>query len=73
MQIEILKSKIIIRSFDIRISVNRNIIINYSQKVATFLEFISMDALHVSGGSFAHRQEHITLYTASGIVNQYCC
>jgi hypothetical protein len=26
------------------------------------------DAPHVSGGSSAHHQEHITVYTASGIV-----
>jgi len=26
-------------------------------------------ALRVSGGSSAHHQEHITVYTASGIVN----
>jgi len=41
-----------------------NIIPNYSQKVATFLDlFISPDALHVSGGSYAHHQEHITVHT----------
>ena len=27
--------------------------------------FISTDALHVSGGSSAHHQEHITVHTAS--------
>jgi len=44
------------------------------QQDATFLELsISKDALHVSGGSSAHHQEHITVRTASGIVNQYCC
>jgi hypothetical protein len=57
--------------FDIPISVLRNIITNYSQQDATFLEFISTDALHVSGGSSAHHQEHITEHTASGTVNQY--
>ena len=31
------------------------------------------DALHVSGGSSAHHQEHITVHTASGFVNQYRC
>ena len=46
---------------------------NYSQQDAAFLEFISTDALHVSGGSSAHHQEHITVHTASGNVNQYCC
>jgi len=46
----------------------------YSQQDATFLDsFIFTNALHVSGGSSAHHQEHITVHTASGIVNQYCC
>jgi len=47
---------------------------NYSQRDATFFDlFISSGALHVSGGSSAHHQEHITVHRASGIVNQYCC
>jgi len=47
---------------------------NYNQQDATFLDlFTSKDALHVSGGSSAHHQEHITVHTASGIVNQNCC
>ena len=51
-------------------SMHRNINPNYNQQDATFLDsFISTDALHVSGGSFAHHQEHITVHTASGIVN----
>jgi len=51
-----------------------NIIPNYNKQDATFLDlFISTDALHVSGGSSAPRQEHITVHTASGIVNRYCC
>jgi hypothetical protein len=59
---------------DIRISMHCNIIQSYSQLDATFLDlFISTDALHVSGGSSAHHREHITVHTASGIVNQYCC
>jgi hypothetical protein len=37
---------------------------------ATFLGlFIFTEALHVSGGSSAHHQEHITVHTASGIVS----
>ena len=44
-----------------------NIISNYNQQDATFLDlFTSTDALHVSGGSSAHHQEHITVHTASG-------
>ena len=51
-----------------------NIFPNYNQQDATFLDlFISTDALHVSGGSFAHHQEHKTVHKALGIVNQYCC
>jgi hypothetical protein len=48
-------------------------IINYSQQDATFLEFISTDALLVSGGFSAHHQEQITVHTASRIIKQYCC
>jgi hypothetical protein len=50
-------------------SVHRNIITNYSQQNATFLDlFIFTDALHVSRDSSAHHQEHITVHTASVIV-----
>ena len=60
--------------FDIHMSARRNIIPNYNQQDATFLDlFISTDALHVSGDPTAHHQEHITVHTASGTVNQYCC
>ena len=53
-------------------SVHRNIIPNYSQHDATFLDLsIITNVLHVSGGSSAHHQEHITVHTASGVVN-YC-
>jgi hypothetical protein len=61
-------------NFDIHMSVHRDIIPNYSQQDATSLGlFIFTDALHVSGGFSAHRQEHISVHTASGIVKQYCC
>jgi len=46
------------------------LITDYNQQDATFLEFISTDALHVSGGFFAHHQKHIIVHTSSGIVNQ---
>jgi len=42
------------------------------QRLSIYL-FIFTGALHVSGGSSAHHQEHTTVHTASGIVNQYCC
>jgi len=40
---------------------------SYKQQDAKFDLFVSKDALHVSGGSSAHNQEHITVQTASGI------
>jgi hypothetical protein len=46
------------------------LITNYSQQDATFLAFISSHTLHVVGRFSAHHQEHITVHTASGIVNQ---
>jgi hypothetical protein len=52
--------------FYIHISVHRNILVipNYSQQDATFLGLFNFkDALHVSGGSFAHHQEHIIVHT----------
>jgi hypothetical protein len=49
-----------------------NIIPNYSQQDATFFDLlIFTNALHVSRGSSAHHQEHKTVHTAAGIVNQY--
>jgi hypothetical protein len=48
----------------------RNIITNYSQQDATFLDlFIFTDGLHVSSGSSAHHQEHTTIYTVSGSIS----
>jgi len=35
--------------------------------------FASTDALRVSGGSSAHRQEHKTVHTAWRTLNQCCC
>jgi hypothetical protein len=59
---------------DAHMSMHRNIIPNYSQQDATFLDlFIFIGAIHVSGSSSAHHQEHISVHTAAGIVNQYCC
>jgi len=47
-----------------------SLIPNYSQQDAMFLNlFIFTDALHVSGSSSAHHQEHTTVHTVSGIVN----
>ena len=54
--------------FDIRVSVHGNTTTNCIKKDTKFFEFISTDALHFSGGSSAHHQEHNTVRTASGIV-----
>ena len=55
-------------------SVHRRITTNYSQQDSTFVDlFIFTGALHISGGSSAHHQEHITVHRALGIFNQYCC
>jgi len=68
------RSKRIFYRSDIHMSVHGNIIPNYNEQDATFLDLlIFTDALHVSGGSSSHYQEHITVHTASGIANQYCC
>jgi hypothetical protein len=56
-------------NFDSHMSVHRNIIPNYSQQDATFLDLlIFTDAVNVSDISPAHHQEHTTVQTASGIV-----
>jgi len=48
--------------------VHRNIIPNYIQRDATFLDlFISTDALHVSGGSSPHYQKHMYITVHSYI------
>ena len=33
----------------------------------------SQSAIHVSGGVFAHHQEHLTVFTASGSIHLSCC
>ena len=37
------------------------------------LMYYSKSALHVSGDVFAHHQEHLTVFTASGSVRPSCC
>jgi len=44
---------------------------NFNQQDAPVFDYFWKD-LHVSGGSSAHHQEHITVHSASGIVNQSC-
>ena len=47
-----------------------------NQQDATTFSFINLfkSALNVSGGKFAHPQEHfLTLYTAFGTMHRHCC
>ena len=47
-----------------------------NQQDATNFSFINLfkSALHVSGDRFAHPQEHfLTVYTAFGIMDRFCC
>jgi hypothetical protein len=37
------------------------------------LIYHSKSALHVSGDVFAHRQEHLNVFTASGSIQPSCC
>jgi len=67
-------------TFDIRMSAHHNIIPSYSQQDATFLDlfiyfliYLFLKTIYVFHGFPSHHQEHTTVQTASGIVNQYCC
>ena len=63
-----------VRQFDILMSVHRKYISKLLPRRCNIsCLFSSTDALQVSGGSSTHHQEHTTVHTASGIVNQYCC
>ena len=59
-------------SFDIQLS----IIAIDDQQDATILIYLfiySQSALRVSGDVFAHHHEHLSVFTASGIVHRCCC
>jgi len=57
-----------INKFDVQGSVHRKYIPKYDQQDATLYIFLFLyTALHVSGGSPTHHQEHNTVCTASGI------
>jgi len=50
------------------------IIPDYNQQDAKFLDlFIFTDFLHISGGSSAHHQEHITVHAAVLVDNTRSC
>jgi len=50
--------------------VHRDIIKKASNKLQLYrLIYYSYSALHVSGDVFAHHQEHLTVFTASGSIH----
>ena len=60
--------------FDVHESVHRDIIVKITNKMQLYrLIYYSKSALHVSADIFAHHQEHLTVFTVSGIVHPSCC
>jgi hypothetical protein len=59
---------------DVYESVHRDIITKTTNKMQLCrLICYSLSALHVSGDVFAHHQEHLTVFTASGNIHQCRC
>jgi len=70
----IVLTEVILCAFDIRVSVQRSMIFFLITTIKMQLFLIISKRLYiVSGGSSAHRHEHITVHSVSSIVNQYCC
>jgi hypothetical protein len=60
--------------FDIHESMHRDTTMKNNQQGALYrLIYYSKLVLHVSGDVFAHRQEHLTVFTASDSVHSSCC
>jgi len=63
-----------IRELDVHESVHRDIITKEINKMQLYrLIYYSYSALHISGDVFAHHQEHMTVFTASGSIHSSCC
>ena len=63
-----------VKSFDVHESVHRDTIMEVTNKMQLYrLIYYSYSALHVSGHVFAHHQEHLTVFTASGNIHQCRC
>jgi len=59
---------------DIHESIHRDIIMKATNKMQLYrLIYYSQSALHVLGEDFAHHQEHLTVFTASGSIHPSCC
>jgi hypothetical protein len=52
-----------------------NFLEQYKQPTSckNFVSLIFQSALHVSGVNYAHPQEHLTVFTAFGIMHRRCC
>jgi hypothetical protein len=63
-----------IRIYDVQESVHREIIVKITNDMQLYkLIYYYKSALNVSGDIFAHHQEHLTVFTVSGIVHPSCC
>ena len=63
-----------LRQRDVRESVHHDIIMKITSKMQLCrLIYYSLSAVHVSGDVFAHHQEHLSVFTASGNIHQRCC
>jgi hypothetical protein len=59
---------------DLHESVHRDIIMKITNKMQLYrLIYYSESAVHVSGNVFAHHQENLAVFTASGNIHQCCC
>jgi len=69
-----LKAKELLVKFDFHESVHHDIITKTTNKMQLCrLIYYSLSGLLVSGDVFAHRQEHLTVFTVSGSVHQCRC
>ena len=60
--------------FDVHETVQPDIIMKVTNKMQLYrLSYYSLSALHVSGDVFAHHQEHLTVFKASGSIHTSCC
>jgi hypothetical protein len=63
-----------ILKLDVHESVHHDIIMKTTNKMQLCrLIYYSLSALRVSGDVFAHHQEHLTVFTASGSIHQCSC
>jgi hypothetical protein len=63
----------ITNDLDVHESVHRDTIMKATNKTQLYrFIYFSLSALHVSGDVFVHHQEHLTVFTVSGIIHSSC-